>query len=129
MNELFELQQLILANDIYLKMMAGLYLFTGVLHFTAPGFFINIIPRPLPYPHAINWISGGVEIILAIGLLIKFTRPVSALLLALFLILVFPANIVQFYQWSKRFNIPVSLFWVFRTSLQVFIMWLALIYV
>lgn len=70
-------------------LMAG----SGLLHLVKPEPYVKIIPRPLPFPDAIVFVSGIAEIGLAVLLATPKTRRAGAWLVMLFLIAVFPANI------------------------------------
>ncbi|MGG6242021.1 DoxX family protein [Nodosilinea sp. AN01ver1] len=65
----------------------------GVLHFVVPQPFIRIVPGFLPAPAALVYISGVIEILLALGLLLPSTRRFSAWGLVLLFIAVYPANL------------------------------------
>jgi uncharacterized membrane protein len=70
-----------------------LFVLAGLNHFRAPDFYLKMIPPYLPWHAALNYISGGFEIILGIMLLIpRWTRLAAWGSIAL-LIAVFPANI------------------------------------
>ena len=45
----------------------------GIFHFVTPQPLISIVPNLLPYPDAIVYISGVIEILLGIGLLVPST--------------------------------------------------------
>ncbi|MBD1915121.1 MULTISPECIES: DoxX family protein [Cyanophyceae] len=65
----------------------------GILHFALPDPFIRIVPGFLPAPAALVYISGVIEIMLGIGLLVPALRQVSAWGLVVLFIAVFPANL------------------------------------
>ncbi|PSN10584.1 hypothetical protein C7271_25815 [filamentous cyanobacterium CCP5] len=65
----------------------------GVLHFVVPQPFIRIVPGFLPAPAALVYISGAIEVLLALGLLLPSTRRLSAWGLVLLFIAVYPANL------------------------------------
>jgi uncharacterized membrane protein len=65
----------------------------GVLHFAQPEPFIRIVPGFLPAPAALVYISGVIEIMLGIGLLVPALRQASAWGLVALFIAVFPANL------------------------------------
>lgn len=65
----------------------------GVLHFVQPEPFIRIVPGFLPAPAALVYISGVIEIMLGIGLLVPALRQISAWGLVALFIAVFPANL------------------------------------
>ncbi len=65
----------------------------GVLHFVQPRPFERIVPKYLPAPRALVYISGFFEILGGLGLLIPATRMYAAWGLIALYIAVFPANI------------------------------------
>ncbi|WP_179345989.1 DoxX family protein [Winogradskyella ursingii] len=58
-----------------LYIMAGIYIFAGLMHFIKPKMYLRIMPRYLPYPKALVLLSGLAEIVLGIGLCIPATKP------------------------------------------------------
>ena len=73
--------------------MSIFYVSVGVNHFTIPEWFLQIFPPRLPYKLELVYISGFLEIILGVMLLIPATRFYAAWGLILLLISVYPANI------------------------------------
>ena len=73
--------------------MGLVYTFAGINHFVHPDFYIKMLEGFLPYPGALNMISGAIEIILGIGVMLPQTRKISAWGIVLLLIAVFPVNI------------------------------------
>ena len=73
--------------------MSIFYVFVGVNHFTTPEWFLQIVPPYLPYKLELVYISGFLEILLGVMLLIPATRFYAAWGLILLLIAVYPANI------------------------------------
>ncbi len=65
----------------------------GVLHFVATEPFVRIVPGFLPAPAALVYISGVIEILLGIGLLVPRTQRLSAWGLVALFIAVYPANL------------------------------------
>ena len=65
----------------------------GVLHFAQSEPFIRIVPDFLPAPGALVYISGVVEILLGVGLLVPATQRLSAWGLVALFIAVYPANL------------------------------------
>lgn len=65
----------------------------GALHFVRPKPFVRIVPKYLPAPLALVYISGAFEILGGIGLLIPQTRVGAAWGLIALYLAVFPANI------------------------------------
>ena len=73
--------------------MSIFYVSIGVNHFTIPEWFLQIVPPYLPYKLELVYISGFLEILLGVMLLIPATRFYAAWGLILLLIAVYPANI------------------------------------
>ena len=65
----------------------------GVLHFAATEPFVKIVPGFLPFPAAIVYISGVIEIILGVALLVPQTQHLAAWGLIALFIAVYPANL------------------------------------
>jgi len=76
-----------------LWLLAILMVGVGVLHFVQPKAFVRIVPKFLPAPLALVYISGFFEILGGIGLLIPDTRAWAAWGLIALYVAVFPANI------------------------------------
>ncbi len=57
--------------------MSVMYAFAGVMHFIKPKAYMRIMPAYLPFHKVLVLISGGVEILLAIGLCFEPTRDLS----------------------------------------------------
>lgn len=75
----------------------------GIIHFTATEAFAAIVPPPLPLKREIVWLTGAMEIVFAVGLLIPKARPLTGWLLSAFLLAVLPANI-----YMALANIPMG---------------------
>ena len=69
------------------------FLRIGVLHFTNPEAFDAIVPEYLGWPRFWTLWSGGLEIMLGIGLALPWTRAISARILFVLVILMSLANI------------------------------------
>ncbi len=69
------------------------FLFTGVSHLAMPGSFIVYFPGWVPFPEAIVYATGLLEVVGGLALFVRrYQRPVG-LALAAYLVLVFPANV------------------------------------
>jgi uncharacterized membrane protein len=75
---------------------AFIFLFAGTMHFVQTDFFLKIMPPYLPWHREIVYISGIIEILLGIGLLIPSLSTRAAWGIIALLIAVFPANIHVF---------------------------------
>ncbi|TSB45467.1 DoxX family protein [Alkalicoccobacillus porphyridii] len=78
---------------ILLYAFALLFIVAGIAHFTLDDGFARMFPEWVPFKYPIVYITGVMEWILAIMLLIKRTRRVAGILTAIYLVAVFPANI------------------------------------
>ncbi len=65
----------------------------GILHFVQDTEFAAIVPPLLPFPVAIVWATGVMEVVFAIGLLFSKYRKQAGFWLAPYLLAVLPANI------------------------------------
>jgi uncharacterized membrane protein len=74
-------------------LLAVFFLVAGVLHFQLDDAFARIVPPMLPFPVAIVWITGAMELAFAAALLAKWRLPLTGLLLSAYLLAVLPANI------------------------------------
>ncbi|NNG08983.1 MAG: hypothetical protein HKM92_02350 [Arenibacter sp.] len=61
--------------DLYL--MAGMYVFAGIMHFLKPIAYMRIMPRYLPYHKELVYLSGLVEIILGIALCVPHLKNIA----------------------------------------------------
>jgi uncharacterized membrane protein len=81
--------------------MSFLYCLAGVNHFLSPAAYKNIMPLWLPYHYPLIYLSGAIEVVLAILLLVGATRRLAAWGLIILLLAVFPANIqMMFNYWQ-----------------------------
>jgi uncharacterized membrane protein len=65
----------------------------GIDHLADPTPFVNIVPKELPAPLALVYVSGVCEIALGLGLLVPKIRRLAGLGLVALYVAVFPANI------------------------------------
>ena len=73
--------------------MSWFYISVGISHYTEPNWFLQIVPPYLPYKLELVYISGFLEIILGIMLIIPSIRCYAGWGLIMLLIAVYPANI------------------------------------
>jgi uncharacterized membrane protein len=73
--------------------MGAFYVLAGVTHFLLPRAYESVVPRELPRPRAVVYLSGVVEVVLGIGVLVPRTRRRAALGIVALLVAVFPANL------------------------------------
>lgn len=82
-----------MVRSVLLLLLGALFVTAGITHFTATGFFLQIVPPFLPAPLAIVYVSGVFEILLGILVLLPATRAAAARGLVVLLLAVFPANV------------------------------------
>ncbi len=101
----------------------------GVDHFVAPGFFVRIVPRALPFsyfgPLFLVQLSGFFEVLGGVGLLIPRTRRAAGIGLVLLYVSVFPANVNMVIHPELGGSIPLWALWV-RLPFQLVFIALAL---
>jgi uncharacterized membrane protein len=75
--------------------LAAMFVLTGVAHFVPAlrGSLIAIVPPSLPAPGLLVSITGALEFLGAVGLLIPATRVAAAVCLLLLMLAMFPANV------------------------------------
>lgn len=107
-------------------LMGAFYIFAGSLHFIFPATYLRMMPKMLPYPMMLVYLSGFMEIICGLGFLFSETRAAAAWGTILLLIAVFPANI-NMAMHPNRFGIAPWILYL-RLPLQFLLIWLAYLY-
>jgi uncharacterized membrane protein len=108
--------------------LSAMLVFTSIAHFAYAKGMAMMIPDPIPYKTDIVYLTGIIEIIVAIGLMIPAFRVPTAWLLILFFVLLLPANIYAAikhidYQKATFDGNGLKYLW-FRIPLQIlFIAW------
>lgn len=74
-------------------LLAAFFLLAGITHFTQTDSFAAIVPPALPFKHLIVQITGAMELVFAVGLLVPKWRRITGWALSAFLLAVLPANI------------------------------------
>ena len=104
----------------------GLFVgFAGIMHFTSPDFFNDIVPPWLPPSEAFwTYVSGVAELVIAYLLLRSSTRRTGALAAVWLYIAVYPANLYMAWDWrDKPFSDQVVSYG--RLPFQFLFIWLA----
>jgi uncharacterized membrane protein len=81
------------ARMILRFLLAIVYLYVGIAHLRSPATFLAIIPTWVPFPYQVILFTGLCEIAGSIALLTQRLRKAAGVMLALYAICVFPANI------------------------------------
>ncbi len=68
-------------KNIWLLIMTFVYVAAGINHFINPHFYLKIMPRYLPYPLELIYVSGVFEILLGFAMLPLKTRKIASLLI------------------------------------------------
>ncbi|WP_280771808.1 DoxX family protein [Salipaludibacillus daqingensis] len=105
--------------------MAVFLVFFGTSHFFLQEELVAMVPDFLPYPVFIVYLTGIIEIVLAAGLIIPGTRRWSGILLAIYFVAVFPANVIKAMsdiEIGGTFNSP-AMSWVRLLFQPIFIVW------
>jgi uncharacterized membrane protein len=106
--------------------LAFLFIFTGMSHFFMPAEMAQMLPSIMPFRVEIIYVTGVLEILGAIGLLIPKLARLASIALILFLIGVLPANIysaITYVDFGAHNLGPVYL--LVRVPFQVFLIWWA----
>ncbi|MCG1037670.1 DoxX family protein [Polaribacter sargassicola] len=108
-----------------------MFLFTAIAHFFYTKGMSMMIPKIIPYKQGLVYLTGVLEILLALSLLIPKFKEISAWILIILLILMLPANIYAAihnvnYQKGTFDGNGINYLW-FRIPLQIlFIFWIYL---
>ena len=108
-------------------LLAAIYLAASGLHLGAPDKFLVIMPPVIPFPKAVVIFTGLCEAAGAIGLVLKPTRRLAGLMLAIYAFCVWPANIYQALWHVRAPPLPDS-WWYHgpRLAFQPVLIWWAL---
>ena len=105
--------------------LAVMLIVTGVAHFTSSDVMGEMMPEFLPMKKEIVYLTGILEFLAAVGLLIDKLSKITAILLIIYFVAILPANIVGS---LKQVNLGGmeygAMYLLFRVPLQIlFIFW------
>jgi uncharacterized membrane protein len=109
-------------------LLALFYGTAGLLHLLRPEWFKPIVPQIMPWPYGVVIFTGVCEIAGATGLFVPALRRQAALMLALYAVCVFPANIRHALMGTELFGFVLD--WRYhapRLALQPLLVWWALL--
>ena len=108
-------------------LMALFYAAAGVVHLAMPGAFLPIVPDWVPFPREVVLVTGVCELAGAAGLLSVRLRRWAGVMLALYAVCVFPANIKHAFENVHIPELPSS-WWYHgpRLLAQPIIVWWSL---
>ena len=81
------------ARAILRAILAAAYLVAGILHVRSPAPFLTIVPGWVPFPQQVVFVTGLCEIAGAVALLTPRLRYAAGVMLALYAVCVYPANV------------------------------------
>ena len=104
--------------------MSVMLFFTALAHFAFNKGMAMMLPSFIPFKKVVVYITGLIEILAGIGLLLKPHRHITAVLLIIFFILILPANIYAAlnkvdHEKSNYSGEGLKYLW-FRIPLQIF---------
>ncbi len=102
-----------------------LFAFSGTMHFVAFRHYLAIMPEYVPFGREAVYLSGVLEILGGLALLVPSLRTAAGIGLILLLIAVFPANVQMLLNARAREAAPIeeALLWL-RLPLQLLlILW------
>ena len=88
--------------------MASMYVFIGIKHFTDPQYFLDIVPPQLPFKLFLVYLTGLIEVVGGVAILAPKTRKAGAYLLIFLLVSVFPANIYLYVSETPQSLLGIS---------------------
>jgi uncharacterized membrane protein len=108
-------------------MMAAFYGIAGVVHLATPGSFLPIVPDWVPFPREVVLVTGVCELFGAAALLTVRLRWLAGVMLALYALCVWPANVKQALEHIVLPSIPDT-WWYHgpRLAFQPVLIWWAL---
>ena len=100
--------------------LAIMFVFTAAAHFgRQKESLVRMVPSWMPSPRRVIAITGVLELLGALGLLLLVTAPLAGMCLALLLVAMFPANVKAAREQVMLDNKPATPLW-FRALVQIF---------
>lgn len=116
------LRDLSFARRIGLGIVFSWFFFGGIGHFVIADFFVSIVPPWVPWPLAAVYVSGVIEIALAIAVLHRPLRPLAGIGLILLTLAVTPANVHMWLHPDLFPEMPPAVLSI-RLIVQVALLW------
>lgn len=105
-------------QHIGLAIVFGWFCLGGIAHFVWPAAFVSIIPPALPFKTPAVLITGALELLGAVGILLPRYRRAAGIGLILLTLCVTPANVYMWWHAEQFAPIPSWLL-LLRLPLQV----------
>lgn len=112
---------------VFKYLFALLFIFGGINHFLKPEFYLPMMPDYIPYHQLMVDLSGVLELILGVALLIPATSHLAAWGLIALLLAVFPANLNMALHAEQFPDVPTIGLWI-RLPVQGLFIWWAWLY-
>lgn len=74
---------------------APIFVTAGIVHLCWPRVFMGVMPAAVPMPHMVIMATGTAEIAGAAALFVPSLRRIAGIMLALYCLCVYPANILH----------------------------------
>ncbi len=111
----------------HLYLMAAMYIVAGLMHFIKPRAYTSIMPRYIPAPKSMVFLSGLAEVILGVGCIFVTTRTLSLWGIILMLIAFLPVHIDMLSNEKIKKKVPAWFIWL-RLPMQFGLMYWAYFY-
>lgn len=113
-------------SKISICFLVALFLAIGILHFLKTEAFAHAMPNYLPQKILLVQLSGIIEILGAVGLLISKTRRAAGICIAIFLVCVFPVNLNMALHPENFHPVPAWALYL-RLPIQGVLIWMAMV--
>jgi uncharacterized membrane protein len=111
-----------MSRPVWRWILGAFFVLAGLNHFLNPDSYLAMMPRYLPYPSELVWISGVAEIFGGLGVLFRTTRVPAGWGLMALLVAVFPANIQAALHGWPGSSMPSWVLWL-RLPFQPIFIW------
>jgi uncharacterized membrane protein len=107
---MFQMSKVVDFAKHLLRILLGLFMVSaGIGHFNNTESFLAQVPPFLPAPEMIVYVSGVVEILLGLGLILLFKyKEYVGIALAAFFVIIFPGNISQYLTETSSFGLETD---------------------
>ncbi len=116
-----------MATPWHLYLMASLYILAGLLHFVYPRMYERIMPGWIPFPKAMVFLSGVIEVVLGVALFFSHARIPALYGIIAILALFLPVHTHMLQDEKAAMGIPSWVLWL-RIPLQGLLMYWAYSY-
>lgn len=108
--------------------MAVIYIIAGINHFRVPKLYLKIIPPYIPNASLVNKVSGILEIVFGVMLLIELLAPIAAIGIIILLIGFFATHFYMLQNEKASLRMPKWIL-ILRLPLQLVLIYWATLYI